>query len=80
MLLQTKAILTTAGQYRAQLPNLYHDLLAHERYHHMGNHRKTRLFGNRPQKLYWKRKRLYYIFEDTGEIFWNKELHMQLIK
>jgi hypothetical protein len=37
-------------------------------------------FGNRPQKLYWRKKRLYYIFENTGEIFWNKELYMRFIR
>ncbi len=36
-------------------------------------------FGNRPQKLYWRRKRLYYIIEETGEIFWNKEHHLNRI-
>ena len=37
-------------------------------------------FGNRPQKLYWKRKKLYYIIEDTGEIYWSKEIYMRVIK
>ena len=37
-------------------------------------------FGNRPQKLYWEKKRLYYIIETTGEIFRHKEHHMTYIK
>ena len=37
-------------------------------------------FGNRPQILYWEGKRLYYINETTGEVFRNKENHLQHIK
>ena len=37
-------------------------------------------FGNRPQKLYWKKKRLYYIMEETDQVYWSKEIYLQLMK
>jgi len=37
-------------------------------------------FGNRPQKLYWENKKIYYIEEATGMILRYKEHHLSYIK
>ncbi|MBL7740968.1 MAG: hypothetical protein JNK14_17230 [Chitinophagaceae bacterium] len=37
-------------------------------------------WGVRPQKLLWHKRSLYYIFEDTGEIMWSKEIRMRYYK
>ena len=37
-------------------------------------------FGNRPEKLYWKKKRLYYILEETNQVYRSKEIYLQRIK
>jgi hypothetical protein len=37
-------------------------------------------FGNRPQKLYWQSRKIYYIEEATGTILRSKDNHLSHIK
>ena len=37
-------------------------------------------FRNRPQKLYWNKKKIYYIVESTGQIIKSKEHYLSLVK
>jgi hypothetical protein len=61
--------------------NLYHPLLSDSPNDSI-DLKKTEphgYFGNRPQRLYWQGKKIYYIREPSGEIFRNKQHHLTYV-